>query len=56
MVADRVVSRLGDVIAAARGTSVLVRPDVEPLLTAMRGQHGSLTPAEIYVPLVAVRG
>jgi len=55
-VADRVVSRLGDVIAAARGTSVMVRPDIEPHLTAMRGQHGSLTPAEIYVPLVAVRG
>jgi hypothetical protein len=55
-VAPRVVHRLGDVIAAARGTTVLVRPDIEPRLTAMRGQHGSLTSAELNVPLVVIRG
>ncbi|WP_045877213.1 nucleotide pyrophosphatase/phosphodiesterase family protein [Pseudofrankia sp. DC12] len=56
VVRRRVVHRLGHVIAAARGTTVLVRPDIEPHLTAMRGQHGSLTPAEMNVPLVVARG
>lgn len=56
VVSPRVVPRLGDVLAAAQGTTVLVRPEVEPHLTAMRGQHGSLTPAELNVPLVVIRG
>lgn len=56
MVASQVTHRLGHVLAAARGTSVLVRPEIEPNLTAMRGQHGSLTAAELHVPLVVVRG
>jgi hypothetical protein len=55
-VSDRARSRLGDVVAAARERWVLVRPDIEPHLTAMRGHHGSLTPAELAVPLVAIRG
>jgi hypothetical protein len=56
LVGSQVIHRLGHVLAAARGTSVLVRPDIEPNLTAMRGQHGSLTAAELHVPLVVVRG
>ncbi|MDT3444285.1 MULTISPECIES: alkaline phosphatase family protein [unclassified Pseudofrankia] len=51
-ITDQAIPRLGDVIAAARGTSVLVRPDAEPRLTAMRGHHGSLTPAEQLIPLI----
>ncbi|MBL7495012.1 alkaline phosphatase family protein [Frankia sp. CNm7] len=49
-------SRVGDVVAAARGTTVLVRPETEPRLTVMRGHHGSLTPAEQFVPLVRITG
>ncbi|MBL7494646.1 alkaline phosphatase family protein [Frankia sp. AgB1.9] len=56
VVRQRVVHRLGHVIAAARGTTVLVRPEIEPHLTTMRGQHGSLTSAEMNVPLVLARG
>jgi hypothetical protein len=55
-VPDRVVARIGDVVAAARGGSVLVRPDAEPHLTTMRGHHGSFTPAELRIPLIQVRG
>jgi hypothetical protein len=53
-VAERAIPRMGDVIAAARGTSVLVRPEVEPHLSMMRGQHGSLTSAEQFVPLIRI--
>jgi hypothetical protein len=54
-VTERAIPRLGDVIAAARGTSVLVRPEVEPRLTTMRGHHGSLTSAEQLIPLIHLR-
>jgi hypothetical protein len=50
-VPDRIRPRIGDVVAAARGTSVLVRRTAEPLESALVGQHGSLTSAEQLVPL-----
>jgi len=53
-VTEQAIPRMGDVIAAARGTSVLVRPDVEPRLSIMRGHHGSLTPAEQLIPLIQI--
>jgi predicted AlkP superfamily pyrophosphatase or phosphodiesterase len=50
-VSDRVRPRIGDVVAAARGTSGMLRELVEPLESSLVGQHGSLTPAEQLVPL-----
>lgn len=44
--------RIGDVVAAARGTSALVRRAVEPAESALVGHHGSLTPDEQLVPLL----
>jgi Type I phosphodiesterase / nucleotide pyrophosphatase len=54
-VADRVRPRIGDVIAAAKDTSVIVRSGVEPMFTRMTGQHGSLTAAEQLIPLLTLR-
>ncbi|AQA05410.1 alkaline phosphatase family protein [Mycobacterium sp. MS1601] len=55
-VSDRVRARIGDVVAAARQSAVLVRRTVEPLESALVGQHGSLTSAEQRVPLLLARG
>ena len=51
-VSPRVVDRLGDVIAAARGGTALTRTRVEPGLAALVGQHGGLTADEQLVPLL----
>ncbi|MEX3651019.1 alkaline phosphatase family protein, partial [Mycolicibacterium porcinum] len=42
-----------DDVAAARGSAALLRRTVEPMESALLGQHGSLTIAEQYVPLLA---
>lgn len=55
-VADRVRQRIGDVVAAARGSAVMVRPGVEPVESAFMGHHGSLTSAEQLVPLLLATG
>jgi Type I phosphodiesterase / nucleotide pyrophosphatase len=55
-VSDAIRPRIGDVIAAARGTVALVRPGPEALMSALVGQHGSLTPAEQLVPLLLAHG
>lgn len=52
-VRDDVRPRIGDVVAAARGSAALLRRTVEPMESALLGQHGSLTIAEQYVPLLA---
>ncbi|MED5814700.1 alkaline phosphatase family protein [Mycolicibacterium sp. 050232] len=52
-VRDDVRARIGDVVAAARGSAALLRRTVEPMESALIGQHGSLTSAEQYVPLLA---
>jgi len=44
--------RIGDVVAAARGTAGIMRRTAEPLLSALIGQHGSLTAAEQRVPML----
>lgn len=49
-------ARIGDVVAAARGRSGVLRRSVEPLESSLRGQHGSLTAAEQMVPLVLAFG
>lgn len=50
VVADRVLPRIGDVVAAARGRSGMVRRVHEPRESALVGQHGSLSSAEQLVP------
>jgi predicted AlkP superfamily pyrophosphatase or phosphodiesterase len=51
-VTDDVRPRIGDVIAAARGSAAVVRRTVEPLESSLVGHHGSLTSAEQRVPLL----
>jgi hypothetical protein len=51
-VSPRIISRLGDVVAVARGGTALVRTQVEPGLAALIGQHGGLTSDEQWVPLL----
>lgn len=47
--------RIGDVIALALGDAGVVERRKLPRLSAMPGQHGSLTPAELLVPLLRSR-
>jgi Type I phosphodiesterase / nucleotide pyrophosphatase len=42
--------RIGDVIAAASGTTAIVATRTDPLVFAMFGMHGSLTPSEQLIP------
>ena len=46
--------RIGDVIAAAAGKPALIASLAEPEESRSVGMHGSLTPAEQLVPLLAV--
>jgi hypothetical protein len=55
-VTDDVRPRIGDVVAAARGSAAQVRRTVEPLESALIGHHGSLTTAEQRVPLLLAYG
>jgi Type I phosphodiesterase / nucleotide pyrophosphatase len=48
-------ARIGDVVAAARGTAGVIRSDAEQLLSRLPGQHGSLTADEQLVPLLVHR-
>ncbi|MFJ4682583.1 alkaline phosphatase family protein [Streptomyces sp. NPDC088789] len=51
----RVHDRLGDVVAAARDDVLIIASEREPKESAMVGNHGSMTPAEQFVPLLEVR-
>ncbi|OLT13422.1 phosphodiesterase [Pseudonocardia sp. CNS-139] len=53
---DGMRARIGDVVAAARDTTAIVRTEVEPVISRLPGQHGSLTAAEQRVPLLVARG
>jgi Type I phosphodiesterase / nucleotide pyrophosphatase len=55
-VGDDARFRIGDVVAAACGAAGIMRRTAEPLLSALIGQHGSLTDAEQRVPLLLARG
>jgi hypothetical protein len=55
-VTDEVRTRIGDVVAAARGCAAMVRRTVEPMESALIGHHGSLTSAEQRVPLLLAHG
>ena len=48
--------RIGDVLAIARDSTSLVSPRTDALVSALRGQHGSLTPAEMEIPLIVLTG
>jgi hypothetical protein len=55
-VSDDVRHRIGDVVAAARGSAAMVRRTAEPLESSLVGHHGSLTTAEQQVPLLLAYG
>lgn len=55
-VSDDVRLRIGDVVAAARGSAAMVRRTVEPIESGLIGHHGSLTSAEQRVPLLLAHG
>jgi hypothetical protein len=54
-VQPRVEHRIGDVVAACTGTTVITRPATEPVLSELIGQHGALTEDELLIPLLTYR-
>jgi hypothetical protein len=50
---DSLADRIGDVVAAAVGTTGIVASRAEPLESSLIGMHGSMTSAEQLVPLLA---
>ncbi|MFE7744580.1 alkaline phosphatase family protein [Nocardia sp. NPDC057455] len=50
-----IAQRIGDLVVVARGRRGVIRSGVEPLQSSLVGQHGSLTPAEVDVPLCVFR-
>jgi hypothetical protein len=51
-VADEMRPRIGDLVVAARGSAGILRRTVEPVESSLIGQHGSLTDAELRIPLL----
>jgi hypothetical protein len=54
-VADAMMARIGDVVAAPAGSVALVATKAEPRESALVGMHGSLTPSEQFVPALMFR-
>lgn len=54
-VLPRVRSRIGDVVVVADRERAIIRSGAEPLQSRLVGHHGSLTPAEMLVPLCTFR-
>ncbi|MCP3759028.1 alkaline phosphatase family protein [Streptomyces sp. TBY4] len=52
---ERVLGRIGDVIAAAQADVAITASRAEPNESALAGMHGSMTPAEQLVPLLEIR-
>lgn len=50
---ETIAARIGDVLAVAQGTSVLVRSESEPTESSLLGHHGAWTDDEQLVPLVS---
>ncbi|MFE7799616.1 alkaline phosphatase family protein [Nocardia sp. NPDC057440] len=50
-VSPRVADRIGDLVVVAAGSRGIIRTGAEPLQAMLIGHHGSLTPAEMNVPL-----
>jgi hypothetical protein len=53
-VTPRVAPRIGDVVVVANADRAVIRSGGEPLQSRLVGHHGSLTPAEMLVPLYAI--
>jgi predicted AlkP superfamily pyrophosphatase or phosphodiesterase len=53
---DHVLPRIGDLVVAAKGSLAVVRSTVEPGLTTLVGQHGSLTEEEQQIPALHTIG
>ena len=53
---DAVATRIGDVVALARGSWALVTPEREPGPSRLAAYHGSLTATELAIPLLLGRG
>jgi Type I phosphodiesterase / nucleotide pyrophosphatase len=49
---DSLTDRIGDVVAAAVGTTAVIASHAEPAESALVGMHGSLTSAEQLVPML----
>ncbi|MFE9577796.1 alkaline phosphatase family protein [Nocardia sp. NPDC006044] len=54
-VTSPVADRIGDLVVAARGNRGIIRSGAEPIQSIMIGHHGSLTPAEVDIPLCTFR-
>lgn len=54
-VSERSRQRVGDVVVAAREPIGIVQRDVDPRQRELVGHHGSLTDAELHVPLAVIR-
>ena len=54
-VTSRVAPRIGDVVVVANTDGAVIRSGGEPLQSRLVGHHGSLTPAEMLVPLYTIR-
>lgn len=50
-----IVQRIGDLVVVAGGRRGVIRTGAEPLQSRLVGHHGSLTPAEMNVPLCVFR-
>ena len=50
---ETVTDRIGDVVAAATGTTGIIAAKAEPKESALVGMHGSLTSAEQLIPMLA---
>jgi hypothetical protein len=50
---EALTDRIGDVVAAATGTTGIVAAKAEPKETALFGMHGSMTSAEQLIPMLA---
>ncbi|MFD6163338.1 alkaline phosphatase family protein [Nocardia sp. NPDC060256] len=54
-VAPHIADRIGDLVVAARNAHGIIRSAAEPVQSMMIGHHGSLTPAELDIPLCTFR-
>jgi hypothetical protein len=54
-VLERVLPRIGDIVAAAFAPVGVFQREVDPLQATLIGHHGSMTPAEQQVPFLLVR-
>lgn len=55
LVRPEVLPRIGDLVVLATGSRGVIRSGAEPLQSAMLGHHGSLTAAELEIPLLVAR-